>query len=227
MASCLAIETEEGRGGGRETFRVFVFPSHSCTCWGLAFQAVTRHQFLLLLCSCPSFACSINCLFLCQQAPFLLLYWFFLWAHCGWVSGCGLSCQREPTHHMKCFVGSPLGCASFYRFTTSPYLVLLLVWLEVAPLSWCTVLGIPKQSSLFRSYAVQECLALFCCFLCCSSVSIQFTYQMAKAVATSGLPAGSHPFSVSKIDAKKEDTDVHLSVAYVMLSTFQMHNYAI
>lgn len=40
-------------------------------------------------------------------------------------------------------------------------------------------------------------------------------FQMAKAMVTSGFPTGSHPYSVLKIDAQKEN------------AKSQMHNFAI
>lgn len=178
---------------------MFVFPSHSCECWGLSFQEVARHQFLLLLCSCPSFTFSSN-LSLPVPTSSLAFALLILSPSPLWGSGCGLGCQRGPTHHMKYFVGSPPGCPSLCRFTTYSCLILLLEWAEAAPL--CCAQCWESQSRALCSgvMLVQECLALFCCFLCCSNVSIWFMYQMATAMATSGLPAGSHPYSVPKID---------------------------
>lgn len=50
---------------------------------------------------------------------------------------------------------------------------------------------------------------------------------MAKAMVTPGFPIGYHPYSVPKMNAQKEDIDVHCAIAYVIFSKFQMHTFAI
>lgn len=49
---------------------------------------------------------------------------------------------------------------------------------------------------------------------------------MAKAMVTSGFHAGPYPYSLPKIDALKENVDVHHATAYVIFSKFQIYNFA-